>query len=68
MLSDTHKKELLEMAASDQVRRDFRHLRKSARPAGMDFDALLRFLTTAGRLAPAAGGYRRRPNYARALL
>ena len=68
MLSDTHKKELLEMAASDQLRRDFRRLRKGARPADMDLDALLRFLTTAGRLAPAARRRRPRPAYRKALL
>ena len=68
MLSDTHKKELLEMASSDQLRRDFRRLRKGARPADMDLDALLRFLTTAGRLAPAARRRRSRPVYRKALL
>ena len=68
MLSDAHKKELLEMAASDQLRRDFRHLRKGARPADLDLDALLRFLTGARRLAPAKRGRRPRPAYSKALL
>ncbi|MDD5629302.1 MAG: hypothetical protein PHU21_09570 [Elusimicrobia bacterium] len=67
MLDDAHKKELLEMAASDQLRRDFRHMRKSARGLGLDLDALLSFLTGAGRLAPAARR-RRAPAYSRARI
>jgi len=68
MLDATEKRELLEMAASDQLRQEFRRLRAESIPAEMDFDALLSFLSAASRMAPATAHPPTARHYPRALL
>lgn len=57
MLSEEEKKELLEMAASQALREEFRRLREGAMPpdpASMDLDFLIRFLNAASHFSGAA--------------
>ncbi len=54
MLSDEEKREMLELASSEQIREEFRALKEASRGgAPLDVDALIRFLSTMSRLAPA---------------
>ena len=66
-LSEQEKAELLEMARSESLRREFRSLRAAGR-AVPDLDRLLAFLTFMSRLAPTKrrGGEPR--GYTRAYL
>ena len=54
MLSDKEKRELLEMAASAELRAEFDRLRQSAAESGraLSPDAFIAFLTAMARLAP----------------
>ena len=58
MLSDEEKKELLDLAASAQLRDDFRLLRRLSRARSIDVDEFIRFLTFMAQLNPAGRSQR----------
>lgn len=71
MLDEGMKKDLLEMAASQSLRRDFEIMRDNAKPRKpkeMDIDLLLGFLTAASRLFGRPLKPRRHDPYARPLI
>lgn len=66
MLSEQEKKELLEMAASQALREEFRRLREGAMPpdpGSVDLDFLIRFLNAASRLGGAEPSPRTAKDY-----
>jgi hypothetical protein len=58
MLSEEEKQELLDLAASPQVREEFRLLRRLSRERSIDVDELIRFLNFMARLHPASAAHR----------
>jgi len=71
MLSEQESQELLAMAASEDLREDFRQLRLGSRSAGLsglDLDEYIRFLSAFHRLFPPKLTPRRPVEYKKVLL
>ncbi len=62
-LSKKEKKEMLEMAASEELRRDFKAMKENSKKHKMSIDEYVEFLTSASKVFPAIKSPRKHKDY-----